>query len=115
MNAKNDAVEVSVQVAKAAHVVLARGHGVDPATYTPNSWDIAPFAALAEEGLLVIPKRAQRLQLVVAGQWLGHAADQIEAKEAEDGDPEAVAPAIAYLRRLGGWLADGTPGDEPKP
>ena len=45
-----------------------------------------------------------RLQLVVAGQWLGHAADKL-------GD----GPAVDYLKRLGEWLADGTEGDEPEP
>lgn len=60
-------------------------------------------------------KAAQRLQLVVAAQWLGHAADRIEDDVKINGDPESVTSVLKYLRMLGGWLADGTPGDEPKP
>jgi hypothetical protein len=45
-----------------------------------------------------------RVQLVVAGQWLGHAADKL-----------GEGPGPEYLQRLADWLTDGTPGDEPEP
>lgn len=44
-----------------------------------------------------------RVQLAVAGQWLGHAADKL-------GD----GPGSEYLQRLAEWLANGVEGDEPE-
>lgn len=51
-------------IEKAARIVLARRHGVAVEDYEPNTWEIPPFRALAEAGLLADPEIvAERDQL----------------------------------------------------
>jgi len=108
MSARDRAAEVA-EANEIVMTLLEALPGGD--TYEWEDWMVAARAVLNRRQQLDA-KAAQRLQLVVAGQWLGHAADQLGGATTT---VPACTEALDYLRRLGGWLADGASGEEPKP
>jgi hypothetical protein len=107
--------EKAASVAKANEVVMAMLEAFpdEGNAYEWEQWMAAARYAV-QRCQQIDGKAAQRLQLVVAAQWLGHAADHLD--ETTDIEPgSALDSALRYLRNLGDWLANGTSGDEPKP
>jgi hypothetical protein len=109
------AKERAAEVAKANEIVMTLLEALpEGGHYEWEQWMVAARAVLNRRAQFDA-KAAQRLQLVVAGQWLGHAADRLRNHFGNPLPSAELSTVLHYLTDLGEWLASETPGDEPRP